>query len=333
MGFKICSIGCGEMAGKGHGPSYRKYSELNPEVELAGCCDLDRQKASDFKEKFGFRSSYTDMDKMFDTERPDAVCLIAPVNLTAQLSIKILERGYPLMMEKPPGMNGDETLKMIDAAVRNSVPTQVAFNRRYMPLVDKLMRKVSDENIPRDSMNIRYTVYRVGRKDADFSTTAIHGIDTVKFIAGSNYKNVNFHYQELPEEGSGVANIFLDCMFESGTTAQLNFCPVTGIVLERLILNYPGNTVFLNLPMSDGIDVTGSLVHFNNNKVIEDMSNCSFRDGNESFETGGFYAENAAFFDDIRAGRKPHGDIQSGLQSVLIAECIRNRKSRYEIAL
>ena len=34
----------------------------------------------------------------------------------------------------------------------------------------------------------QYDFFRINRKDADFSTTSIHGIDTLKFLVGSDYK-------------------------------------------------------------------------------------------------------------------------------------------------
>jgi len=95
--FKICSIGCGSLAFEAHGPSFRKYAALHPDAVLAACCDIDGQKAAGFRERFGFKRYYTDMPEMLDKERPDAVCLIVPVKLTAGLSVKVMEKGYPLL--------------------------------------------------------------------------------------------------------------------------------------------------------------------------------------------------------------------------------------------
>ena len=58
--FKICSIGCGNMAVSGHGPSYAKYKKDYPDTLLAACCDLDEERAKAFCEKFGFEKYYTD---------------------------------------------------------------------------------------------------------------------------------------------------------------------------------------------------------------------------------------------------------------------------------
>ena len=52
-------------------------------------------------------------------------------------------------------------------------------------------------------------------------------------------------------------------------------------------------------------------------------------DEDELSTAGGFYYENFCFFEDIKAGRKPAGDLRSALQSVEIADCIRNRTLEY----
>jgi hypothetical protein len=117
---------------------------------------------------------------------------------------------------------------------------------------------------------------------------------------------------------------------KSGTTAQLSFCPVSGVTIERCAVNSEGHTFFLNLPVWEGLDVPGKLIHVENEKVVYETTGDVISDGDEMFESNGFYGENAAFFDDIRAERKPIGDIRSGLQSVEIADCIRNRADEYK---
>jgi predicted dehydrogenase len=329
MNFRICEIGGGWMATQGHGPSYQRYAQENPEVELAACCDISPEAAREFQQKFGFARYYTDIFEMLDKEKPDAVCLTVPVHLTADLAVRIMEAGYPVMMEKPPGLDSKEAMKIIDAAERTNMPNQVAFNRRFTPLIRKLKDELTNHFKPEEIQNIQYFMYRKGRTDEDFSTTAIHGIDAVKFLAGSEYKSVRFTYQELPGLGKGVANIYMECAFESGAAAQLSFCPVAGVVIERAVANLHDHTYFLNVPVWGGMDTPGRLLHVEKDKVVSDISGHALSTVHELYETNGFYAEDASFLDDIRAGKKPVNDVQSALQSVEIAECIRNRKSEY----
>lgn len=101
---------------------------------------------------------------------------------------------------------------------------------------------------PGELQHLQYDFYRVGRTDADFSTTAIHGIDAARFLAGSAYSRIAFHYRELPELGPTTANILLDCTFVSGVTAQICFLPVSGAVIERATLHALDRIYFLRLP-------------------------------------------------------------------------------------
>ncbi|MCK4284004.1 MAG: Gfo/Idh/MocA family oxidoreductase, partial [Candidatus Brocadiae bacterium] len=329
MGFRICTIGCGGIATGRHGPSYAAYAAERPDTELAACCDLDEAKAEAFQRKFGFARRYTDLVEMLNTERPDAVCLVAPVPVTCELSCRILEMGYPLLMEKPPGKTIEETDRMMAAAEAAGAPSQVAFNRRHAPLVRELKRLMSETLPDGRIQHIRYEMVRVNRREKDFSTTAIHGIDAARFLAGSDYETVRFHYQELPDVGPGVCNAYMDCTFESGATGHLSFCPVAGATIEGAVIHALDNTFLLRLPMYRGLDASGRLRHVRKGKVESDVTAADVSEGDEAFRLDGFYGENASFFDDIRAGRRPAGDLRNARQSVVIAQCMRERRSEY----
>ncbi|MCC6445268.1 MAG: Gfo/Idh/MocA family oxidoreductase [Armatimonadetes bacterium] len=323
MSFKICTVGCGGIATNGHGPSYALYAATHPDTELAACCDLVEERAVRFQERFGFRRRYTDLDRMLDAEKPEAVCLMSPVELTCKLSCHILEKGYPLLLEKPPGTTTGETDRMIRAA--GSLPHQVAFNRRHMPLIAKARSLLG--GLP-GIQHIRYDFTRIGRTDPDFSTTAVHGIDAVRFLSGSDYRHVRFRYQPLPDLGPTVANIFMDCEMESGATAHLNFCPVSGVVVERATLYTHDHILFLNTPMWNGFDAPGRLQHIHQGQVIADIAGTDLS-GGEQFEMCGFYAENEAFFEAVRLGRRPEPDLTASRQSVEVAQYMRDRKAEY----
>lgn len=330
MSFKICVVGCGYMAFNGHGPSYKKYANLHTDVELAACCDIDGSKAALFQQEFGFSRHYTDMDLMLDIEKPQVVCLIVPEKLTFPLTARIFEKGYPLLLEKPPGLNKNETIEMIRIANNSNIPNRVAFNRRYMPLVGRLKYLLEQQHGFNDTLDIQYQMQRVGRTDLDFSTTAIHGIDIVRYLAASDYRNIAFHYQTLECVGQNVANIYMDCEFKSGAYAQLSFCPVSGIVVERLEVRAYQQAFYLNLPIGGSFDKDGKLLHIENGKVLLELSGSDLSVCRDEFVLSGFYNENEMFFEDIRNGRKPAGDIASGLQSVEIADCIRYRAAEYK---
>lgn len=102
--IRLGQIGCGEHAVACHGPSQAKYAASNPgALELAACADVDSQRAESYRARFSYLRAYTDPFAMIQAERRDAVVLVVPVERTCALGTAILERGIPVLIEKPPG--------------------------------------------------------------------------------------------------------------------------------------------------------------------------------------------------------------------------------------
>lgn len=332
--MKFCMVGCGEHAFSSHGPAQAKYARGHPGFILAACCDVDLGRAEQYRERFGFARSYGDPQAMLEAEQPQAVALVVPVPLTCELGSRILEQGFPLLLEKPPG----ETVAEVDrlaAAARtggrgaSDVPHQVAFNRRYVPLVSALRQRLDALGRDTPLQHIRYEMVRVNRRDADFSTTAIHAIDAVRFITASDFRDVRFRYQDLPALGPGVANIFMDAVMAVGATAHLAFCPVAGVVIERAVVHACDHTLFLEIPMWNAFDAPGRLVHVLGGTVIEELHGPREGDGAAPFELGGFYDQYVAFLDALAEGRAPAPALAETRQSVEIAEAMRARRSEF----
>ena len=325
--MKLCQIGCGEHARVAHGPSQRRCATEREDLVLAACCDLDPVRAESFRRDFGFARAFTDPVAMLDAERPDAVVVVVPVHATVAVGSLVLERGIPLLLEKPPGETVAEVDRLIAAAGKGGrVPHQVAFNRRFAPLVRELRRRIEEAGL---LQHLHYEMTRVERRDPDFSTTAIHGLDAVRYLAGGDYAEARFRYRELPELGKGVADIFVDAVMTTGTTAHLAFCPVAGVLVERATAHAHGHTLFLHVPMWNGVDSPGRLWHFAGGKLVAELGGDRVGDGTALFELGGFYRETVAFLDAVAAGREPSPSLRESRQSVEIAERIRHRAAEY----
>lgn len=329
MSFKIAVVGCGGHSCNVHGPSCRRYAQENPDTVLAGCCDLDEERAKRYQEQFGFQRYYTDVDRMLDQEKPDAVCVIVPEHLIGRMAAKVMRKGYPVMMEKPPGLTKEETLELLKTARETGVIHQVAFNRRFMPLVSLLKERLRE--VPQGELQtIFYEFYRYDRRESTFETTAIHGIDVVKDIVGSDYRQVRFTYQELPSLGENIANIMLECFFENGIYGQIHFCPCTGAVADRVAVNALDRSFFVETPIWNGCDVPGRLREIYRGETVCDLSGDELGWGEELYATNGFFQESRTFFDHVREGAMCRVDIGSALQSVEIAQCIRDRRPLYQ---
>jgi myo-inositol 2-dehydrogenase/D-chiro-inositol 1-dehydrogenase len=325
--MKLCAIGCGEHAASSHGPAQALYASRHPDLVLAACCDLDAERAARHRERFGFARSYSDAWDMLERERPDAVVLVVPEDVSCNVARRILELRCPLLLEKPPGRTPADVDLLAAAAGSgpSAVPHQVAFNRRFAPMVASARRRMAESGAALD--HVHYEMTRVDRRDPDFSTTAIHGIDAVRFLAGSDYASVRFTYRERPGMGRGVADIFMDAVMATGATAHLAFCPTAGVVAERATVHAPGQTLFLQIPMWGGFDSPGHLWHFEGGrlKAKEEGDRRA-----EPFVLGGFYGEYEAFLGDLAAGRPPSPGLRESRQSVAVAERIRQREGAFQ---
>jgi predicted dehydrogenase len=324
--MRICQVGCGEHARVAHGPAQRRLAGEREDLVLAGCCDLDGTRAESFRAEFGYARAYAELASMLDAERPDAVVVVVPVERTADVGSLVLERGVPLLLEKPPGATVAEVDRLTAAADRGSVPHQVAFNRRFAPLVRELRRRIGAGG---PLQHLHYEMTRVDRRDPDFSITAVHGLDAVRYLSGADYAEARFRYRELPELGPGVANILVDAVMTSGATAHLAFCPVAGVLVERVTAHARDASFFVQVPMWSGIDSPGRLVQFTKGELASEVSGSVCGDGTELFELGGFYRETAAFLDALASGERPSPGLRESRQSVAIAEAIRVRRSEF----
>ena len=327
-------IGCGEHAWSSHGPAQARYAAAHPGVELLACADVDGARAARYASRFGFARSFADAFAMLDAEKPDAVALVVPETATPDLASSILERGLPVLIEKPPGRTAVEVDRLIAAADRGGragqpVPHQVAFNRRFAPLVREMRRHLKALPAAQAIQHLHYEMTRVDRRDPDFSITAIHGIDAVRYLAASDFAEVRFRYQEHPALGAGVANIFMDAVMASGATAHLAFCPNAGVVVERAQAQAAGHSLFLHVPMWNAFDSPGRLQHLDRGVCIADVRGDAVSDGPTAWELGGFYAEYEAFLGDLAAGKTPGPTLRDARQSVVVAEQIRERRSEY----
>jgi myo-inositol 2-dehydrogenase / D-chiro-inositol 1-dehydrogenase len=323
MAFRICLIGCGYMATAGHGPMLQKYASMRSGTELAACCDISRDKAESFAASFGFARAFTDIDGMLDVIKPDGVILAVPIELTAGLAVRVLQRRIPLLTEKPPGVTVEEGNAIVAAARAAGVPVSAAFNRRTMPLVETLMQRI--EAIGRGIDSVSIEMHRVGRTDPDFSMTAIHDIDLARYLCQSDYRTAEIRYH-VHEDASPAADIAILAECESGAVISLGFFPTCGTLTERITVRLPEHTFYLELPIYGSMDSSGRIVHYTGN-VIQDVITGDQYD--DSAEANGFLGEIASFFDAVRQGRTPGHSVEGCLQSLEVACCISKRLPQY----
>lgn len=326
--MKICLIGCGSIAWAAHGPALCRI-QRDGKAELLACCDMDTSRAEDFRKRFGFHRAYSNHLTMLEREKPDLVFCLLPVALNAACAISVLERGYGVAMEKPPGINIEEACAIDQAMRQNNAYHAVLFNRRSMPLVLKAKELLSGEKIEAISLEM----CRENRMNEDFTTTAIHGIDCVRFLVGKDYESLIFHYQEHGDER--YANFYAFGRFLGGIYVDMRFLPCAGAVTERISIYTKGKQFYLELPVWSGttyvpgFDQPGRLVVAQQERQILCVTGAELSGCEDGFVLNGFYGEDCIVLKEAQAGSATGFSVLDSLQSVDIATAMRERRTDY----
>lgn len=334
MKIRLCIIGCGVIASGWHGPSFRRLIASGEDLELVACCDKDPAKAERFREAFGFVRSYDDFTHMLDFEQPDAVSVFVSEHQMAVVAAHVLKLGIPCFMEKPPGINCSEVDQLIELAQVNRIPHQVGFNRRFMPIMEETKRLLPDLKSPPERQFVSLEVIRWNRRDTDFAATAIHGIDTVRFLLDDEFAELHFRYLEMPSLGNGVADFYAQGITRDGIGVQLHFCPVAGKGHERLAFHGIDRSLILKMPENTfKAGDPGSLREFVDGRETRFLDGANLVEATTTEVINGAYAENLDFFTSIRNRNCPKSSLESARESVVIMECMRDRREGYQFGI
>ena len=307
--LKAAVIGAGQIAQAYHLPSLVRLASQG-RIELTAICDIVPGRAEAMALRFGFEHAFDDYRIMLDTVAPDAVWVLVPMEAMRAIAGYTLAAGLPTMMEKPPGRNSAETRDLLELAARHGTPHQVAFNRRYAPLLVK-MKELLAESGPLTGLSCQFC--RVGRTESYFGFgTGLHGLDTIRFLADAEVSRLVT--RTGPRQSAWVA---LD--FESGARASFEMLPQAGLQSERYTAHAGERTVIV-----DG--VIGWLTHFpgflacydGGQLVLEEQSDSSL----PPEVISGFYGESAAFVDTLRQGVDPAPNLAVAMRSVEAAAAV-----------
>ena len=315
-------IGCGSFARQVHGPAQRRYAEARPDVELAACCDVDAARAREFAAAFGYARTAADVAEMLAAEKPDAVILAVPPVQTRRMAGAVLARGYPLLLEKPPGVTEAELEQLIEAEAKGGAVAQVAFNRHYMPVLRRalgILAAVPPEAVRR----IDYDMTRFDRWEPDFSTTAVHAIDGALVLARSPFRSAALHFQARRHEGREATDVTVEAECVSGTRVRVNIQPVAGRNADTARVHTIGQSLFIRLPVSPNSLEPDGLEHWRGDRLAE-----SFAETDADLVARlGIWAETAAFLDAVQAGAPPAPRLSDCRQQVRLMEAIRLRRT------
>lgn len=202
MTLKTAVIGVGSM-GKNHA---RIYWEL-PNVDLVGVADFDQATSDLIANKYGTKAYY-DYRDLLDEAKPDAVTLAVPTIFHHEVALEIIERGIPLLIEKPIAFTIEEGQSIIDAAKQKNVKLMIGHIERFNPAILMLKEHISQEKLGRIFQMDARRQGPFPARIADVGVVvdlAVHDLDVMRFVSkkeiirvyAETEKHIHSKYEDL----------------------------------------------------------------------------------------------------------------------------------------
>jgi predicted dehydrogenase len=141
--LRVAVIGCGLIGQWQHIPSLLRVRN----VKLMAVCDENEDLARRVARAFGIGNYYTDFSKMLRTEKVNIVDICTPPQTHKDLTMRAIEAGCHVLVEKPIAFTLRELDEMDKAARLSNVKVCQIHNFLFEPVTIKACKAVSEGRI------------------------------------------------------------------------------------------------------------------------------------------------------------------------------------------
>lgn len=212
--LKVGVIGLGWM-GRVH---LRNYYEM-PFVEVVGVVDVNQEALDEVHEQFAV-NGYKTVEELMENEL-DAVSICVPTTLHHSFGKKVIENNIALIIEKPLAATVAEGQELVDMAAERGLHLMVGHVERYNPAVQRVKSLMGDGVEPISIQIERVGPYPPRIQDVGvIKDLASHDIDLLRFLSGSNLKDV--YSVTTSTRGGHEDNALITAETESGILCNIN---------------------------------------------------------------------------------------------------------------
>lgn len=127
------TVKLGVVGLRGIGSRHCRSALALDNTTLVAGADTDPQRAAEAKQQFNLRYACTDADQLFADDQIDGVILALPNHLHAEMTIRALDAGKHVLIEKPITGDSQQVPAMIEARERSGKLLMVGMNQRFSP--------------------------------------------------------------------------------------------------------------------------------------------------------------------------------------------------------
>jgi len=203
------------------GPNLVRNVIERPELEFAGLCERETERAAAFMSRNPGRPVYGDLDALLAEPTLDAVLIATPPHTHHALVRQALEAGKHVLVEKPLATNSDDARDLIAVADARGLTVMPGHTFLYSPPVNKVKQLIVDDVIG-EVYFVTSARMNLGKYQSDgvICDLAPHDLSILLYwldepVASVAASGRSVFQPNVPETA------FLTVTFESGATANV----------------------------------------------------------------------------------------------------------------
>ncbi len=219
--LKIGFIGAGPVVQSKHWPAIKRLQMIWEPVEVTAFALRTEKQAHKVEGVLGGRW-YNDYKEMLKNEELDGVIVSSSDLVHAEHSIACIEKGIPVLVEKPITRSLQDAQELCSLAERKGVPVMTVANKRYSPPYRRAKKFITEGPVSNPAMFIGK--FNLGYPYVDlFESGTIHLFDITRYLMGDvrTVRCVGLDAYHKNKRRFPVDNAVAQFEFKSGSVGAL----------------------------------------------------------------------------------------------------------------
>ncbi len=140
--YRVAILGC-----RGRGTAAARAYHMHPRTQIVGLCDLVQERVDALGDELGVAARYADLDAMIVETRPDIVAIPTATEFHHELSMRVLEHGVNIEVEKPICVDLEQADEVMAKAAEKGVRVAVHHQNRSGGFARAAAEAVADGRI------------------------------------------------------------------------------------------------------------------------------------------------------------------------------------------
>ena len=313
---RVAVVGTGEWWGREHARVFAARAD----VELCAIVGRSHDKTQRRADEFA-TTPYLELDEMLRVETPDLVSLCLPNEGHYDTTRRVIEAGFPLLVEKPLVFDLAQADVLLAEAARRELFFAINFNHRYARPVQMARDAIASGALG----PISFATWRFGgepgtsgHRHANLIETQCHGFDMLEHLCGP-IASVSAHMHD--PSGRVASSMAVALTFVSGAVGAL-------------VGSYDSSYAY---PETHYLEVNGSLGRVQVVDTVKRFTHSIAGDETRRVWEAGYFNDRDRDFDHMfelhldelltafRDGDEPPIHARAGRRALLLADaCIRS---------